>query len=89
VFLRREALHSARHWPNSKMLDKIGRKGLLKTSDLAYLASLSMTIQKCFITWTISDNLIKLFFFVTDAAGKESGVFVLSKNCQPSLIFAD
>jgi hypothetical protein len=67
------------------MLEKYW-KGLLKTSDLAYLASLSVTMKKCFITWTIGVNLIKLFFIVTDVVAKLM-VFVLDNSLQPCLIF--
>jgi hypothetical protein len=42
---------------------------------------------KFFITLAIN-WLIKLFFFFTDAAGKQAGPFVPGQPIQPSLMFA-
>ncbi len=45
-------------------------KVIASTHTLTYLASSTVTKEKCFITLTPGLNLIKLFFFVVDVPAK-------------------
>jgi hypothetical protein len=60
---------------------------LLRGNNLAYFGREYTT--KSFIALTRIVNVIKLFFFVTYALGKQAGVVIPGKHLRPSLKFAE
>jgi hypothetical protein len=46
-------------------------------------------LQKSFRALTRIVNVMKLFFFVTYALGKQAGVVIPGKHLRPSLMFAE
>ncbi len=59
------------------------------TDRAAYLALAVSNTRKMFMKITIGDDVITIFFFITDKEARLVRVFVLGKPLEPSLIFAD